>query len=470
MPESPQTRVPTVRRAGLFHLVFLTYSVICSGAYGLEEMIPSSGPGLAILMMVLLPIVWSVPICLVCAELASRHPVEGGYYRWARMAFGDFAGYQTGWLVGLANLATNATFAVLFANYLGYFLPGLGAGARWAAALVLIWGATLLNLLGIRLVGATSVVLTAIIFLPFLFMAIGGLLQWQHNPVTPFLPPGSGLAASLGQGLMIALWLYSGYEKLTPNAGEVENASRAFPIALAITLPMVVASYMVPTVVGLAAADDWSGWGEAHFAVLAEQIGGRWLGSLMAFGGLVSNVSIIMVTTLGQSRLPMVMAEDGLFPRAFGRVGRRFGAPVVSLVAGGIALSLLSRISFLELAGLFSLVQVLAYVLIFASLLRLRARPADPQTAGGRRDTAGTESTVPFTIPLGMAGLVAIMTPGCLIATWVVVQRFWNGGSFDGRRALLDLAVFASGPVTYLLFRRRRGGTIPRVMIPGRGV
>src|SRR5262245_30385684 len=438
MPGSPQPPAPTVRRAGTFHRVFLTYSVICSGAYGLEEMIPSSGPGLAILMMVLLPLVWSVPICLVCAELASRYPVEGGYYRWARMAFGDFAGYQTGWLVGLANLATNATFAVLFANYLGYFLPGLGAGQRWGAALVLIWGATLLNLLGIRLVGATSVALTAIIFLPFLFMAVCGLLPWQYNPVTPFLPPGAGLASALGQGLMIALWLFSGYEKLTPNAGEVENASRAFPIALAISLPMVVASYLVPTVVGLAAADDWSGWGEAHFAVLAEQIGGRWLGSLMAFGGLVSNACIIMVTTLGQSRLPMVMAEDGLFPRAFGRVGRRFGTPVVSLVTGGIALSLLSRGSFVWLAGLFSLVQVLAYVLIFASLLRLRVRPAAPVTSGERDAAVHAGSPAPFTIPLGMAGLVAIMTPGCLIAAWVVAQRFWNGGRFDGRQAILD--------------------------------
>jgi len=465
MPD-PKASAASPRRASTFHLVFLTYSVICSGAYGLEEMITASGPGLALLMMVLLPLIWSVPICLACAELASHYPVEGGYYRWARMAFGDFAGYQTGWLVGLASLATNAAFAVLFANYLGYFLPGLGDGERWYAALALVWGATLLNVLGIRLVGATSVVLTAVIFLPFLFMAMLGLLQWRHNPVVPFMPPGMGLPAALGQGLMIALWLYSGYEKLTPNAGEVENPSRAFPIALAISLPMVVGSYLVPTVVGLAARDNWSAWGEAHFAVLAEQIGGRWLGVLMTFGALVSNACILMVTTLGQSRLPMVMAEDGLFPRAFGRVGRRFGTPVVSLVAGGIALTFLTRIRFVDLTGLFSLVQVLAYVLIFASLLRLRARPARGGGGAGEQGGAGAErpgetgggGSAPFTIPLGRAGLVAMMLPGFAIALWVVAQRLWNGGRFDGRRALVDLAVFASGPVTYLLFRRRRGG------------
>ena len=445
MPETP-SHIPPRRRAGTFHLIFLTYSVICSGAYGLEEMVPASGPGLSVLMMVLLPIVWSIPLCLACAELAARYPMEGGYYRWARLAFGDFVGYQAGWLVGLANLATNAAFAVLFANYLRWFFPGLGPTGGWIAALAVVWGTTFLNILGIRLVGTTAVILTGVIFLPFLFMAIGGLLQWQHNPMTPMIPPGASLPSALGSGLMIALWLYSGYEKLTPNAGEIENPSRAFPIALACALPMVIGSYIVPTVVGLAACDDWSHWGEAHFAVLSEQIGGRWLGALMTFGGLVSNACILMVTTLGSSRLPMVMAEDRLFPAAFGRVGRRHGTPVLSLLTGATLLSFLCLARFVTLAGFFSMVQVLAYVLIYASLWRLRDHPSDG---------AGSASAErPFRIPLGRAGLMVMMAPGVAIAFWVVAQRFWNGGVLDLKVIAMDLAVLASGPATYFAFRR----------------
>src|SRR5207249_4258582 len=148
----------------------------------------------------------------------------------------------------------------------------------------------------------------------------------------------------------------------------VENPSRAFPIALAFTVPMVVGSYLVPTVAGLAACDDWSGWGEAHFSVLAGQIGGAWLKSAMTLGGLVSNACILMVTILGQSRLPMVMAEDGLFPRVFARTHPRFGTPTVSLVSGGVVLTALVWYKFSDLAAIFSLVQVLAYLLIFASL------------------------------------------------------------------------------------------------------
>ena len=448
MPDAPEPAA-VKQRAGTFHLVFLTYAVICSGAYGLEQMVSASGPGLTLLVMVVLPVIWSIPLTLTCAELAAHHPVEGGYYRWVRMAFGDFVGYQAGWLVWLANLATNAAFAVLFANYLHQLFPGLEGEWRWAAALVLIWGTTLLNYLGIRLVGMTSVVLTVIIFLPFLAMSVLGLMQWRYNPLLPFAPPGMSWLTAFGGGLMIAVWLYSGYEKLTTNAEEIENPSRAFPRALAIAVPMAVLSYFVPTLIGLAAADDWSQWGEAHFSVIAGLLGGPALAAFMTFGGLVSNVALIMSTILGQSRLPMVLAEDRLFPAFFSRVSRRRGTPVVSLVVGGLLLSALAREGFADLTGLFSLVQVMAYILIYAALLRLRRQRV-------AASAAAPSAPRPFTIPLGERGLILMMIPSLIITAFVVRQRIMPGGVFDGRQTVLDLLVFASGPATFFLFRRRR--------------
>src|SRR3989442_15003596 len=127
------------RKATTLQLVFMTYSVICSGAYGLEEMISGSGPGMALLTLVVLPFIWALPVSLACAELSARYPVEGGYYRWARMAFGDFTGDMAGWLVWLANLATNGTFAVALANYLRYWLPLSEATPR-LLALAPAWG------------------------------------------------------------------------------------------------------------------------------------------------------------------------------------------------------------------------------------------------------------------------------------------------------------------------------------------
>lgn len=429
------------KKATTFQLVFMTYGVVCSGAYGLEEMVSTSGPGIAILALLVLPIIWGAPVALACAELSARHPVEGGYYRWARMAFGDFAGFMTGWLVYLSMFATNAAFAVLFVNYLRHFLPVEGV-ARFLVAAGLVWLTTLLNYRGIVLVGTATVVMTVLIFVPFLGLALAGLRQWQFDPFVPFVHPDkTPLAAALG-GIAIAIWLYSGWEKLTVNAGEVANPRRAFPVALAWSVPMVAGSYIVPTVAALAARGDWRDWGEAHFSASAAAIGGPLLGAAMAAGGLVSNACLLLVTILGQSRLPMVLAEDGLFPGPFTRTHPEFGTPHVSLFFGAAVLSALCALPFSELMGLYSVVQALAYMLIFASLVRLRSREGDAVPGGG------------FRIPLPMAGILAMVVPAVVVAGFMVYNTVHPAGGL-GAAAVAGLAVlFGSGPLAYAAFRR----------------
>jgi amino acid transporter len=429
-----------LRKASVFQLVFLTYSVMCSGAYGLEEMVSSTGPGLTLVVLALLPIVWAAPISLAVAELAARHPVEGGYYRWARLGFGDRVGYLAAWLAWLTMFSTNAAFAVLFASYLRHFVPGLTPLAHFAVAAGLVWVATALNYRGIRLVGTTSVVLTVLIFVPFFLLTLIGLLRWQFNPFEPFVHPDKTAAAAFGDGLFVALWLYGGFEKMTVSAEEVEDPRRAFPIALGFAVPMTALSYVLPTLAALAANGDWAAWSEAHFGAAATAVGGPWLGAAMAAGGLASNTCLLMVTILGQSRLPMVLADDGLFPPVFRRTHPRFGSPVPALLLGAVVLTMLCGLRFSQLAGVYALVQALAYMLIYATLFRLRARGV-----GGEHG---------FRIPLGRRGLALMVAPGVMLAAALVVRGLWHDGAFDTQQALIDLAIFASGPLTYWLFRR----------------
>lgn len=435
--DSPTPKATTIQ------LIFMTYAVICSGAYGLEEMVSASGPGLAILILLVLPVVYAAPMALTCAELAARYPVEGGYYRWVRMAFGDFAGYNVGWLVWLTMFATNASFAVLFGNYLRYFVPDLSEGAHFIIAVALVWTVILLNYRGINLVGAASIVLTVMIFIPFGIMTFMGLLRWQHNPVAPFVNPDQPFATAFFSGVLIAMWLYGGFERMTVNAEEVKNPVRAFPLALGIGVPLCALSYILPTLAALAASGDWRNWGESYYTTAAAKIGGPWLGVCMAAGGLVSNACILLATILSQSRLPMVLAEDGLFPRMFVRRHPRFGTPVVSLIVTGIVLTGLCALRFKELVGIFALVQSLAYLLIYATLFKLRAKPAE---SGG--------ST--FRIPLRTVGLSIMVVPSVLISALVIQQSLFPKDNSGALRALTYLLIFASGPLTYALARRRR--------------
>jgi len=74
MKELPRANMKVIT---VFFMIFILCS---SGAYGIEDMISSSGPCLTLLMLLLLPIFWSIPMGLICSELGSAIPVEGGFY------------------------------------------------------------------------------------------------------------------------------------------------------------------------------------------------------------------------------------------------------------------------------------------------------------------------------------------------------------------------------------------------------
>ncbi len=78
-------------------VVFLLFFTVSGGAFTTEALVAEVGPGLALLLLALVPVFWSVPEALLIGELASMLPEEGGYYRWVRRAFGPFWAFQNGW-------------------------------------------------------------------------------------------------------------------------------------------------------------------------------------------------------------------------------------------------------------------------------------------------------------------------------------------------------------------------------------
>jgi amino acid transporter len=75
----------------------MIYAAVCGGAFGLEEMVSGAGSGLSLAVLALMPLAFSLPVSLVAAEMTARFPVEGGSYRWAGIALGDFWAAQSGW-------------------------------------------------------------------------------------------------------------------------------------------------------------------------------------------------------------------------------------------------------------------------------------------------------------------------------------------------------------------------------------
>ncbi len=210
-------------------LVFVIFFNVSGGAFTLEGLVADTGPGLALAVLVVIPLVWSLPEILIIGELASMLPEEGGYYRWVLRAFGPFWAFQNGWYTWLYSLVDMAIYPALFNQYLSWFVPDLSHSARWGVALVMIWGATAINLRGAFPVGRVSVVIGGFILGTFALVAVFALPNMTHVPWQPFLKPGQGVEAGLAVGLSTALWNYFGWDNASTVGGEVVDAGRTYP-------------------------------------------------------------------------------------------------------------------------------------------------------------------------------------------------------------------------------------------------
>ena len=128
---SPRRR----RELGFLPLVAVLFFNVSGGPYGVEDAVGSLGPGLALLLLLVTPLVWSLPVALAMGELASALPEEGGYVVWVQRAFGRFWGFQAGWWSWINSFVDVAVYPALFAEYLATWRPGMSPLERWVLAL-----------------------------------------------------------------------------------------------------------------------------------------------------------------------------------------------------------------------------------------------------------------------------------------------------------------------------------------------
>ena len=122
----------------MFYFVFVMYSYTTGGPFGLEDQVTTSGPGLTLLYDLFIPLLWCIPISLIAAELTTAMPVEGGFYRWSRAAFGDFWGFLAGFWNWSASFLLGGAYAVLFTDYLSFVVPGITGWKHYLISVSLI--------------------------------------------------------------------------------------------------------------------------------------------------------------------------------------------------------------------------------------------------------------------------------------------------------------------------------------------
>jgi amino acid transporter len=293
------------RELTLLPLFGLIYFTVCGGSFGVEPLIGLSGPGLALVLFIVTPLVFSIPNMLMVREMNSMMPVEGGYYHWVKQAFGAFAGFMAGWMNWVVSWVDVAIYPVLAANYMGYFIPELRQGmtvARfevpawvlsWLVSLILIWAITALNIRGARLAGLTTNWIGIVMMIPLIFMSVVGIITWIKGGVTPalpFMPAGKNLTGALSTGIFVIMWNYMGWELPTAAGDEIVNPKRTYPLAMLFVLIAAIATYAIPTLAGLYGGAGEKGryflWGQE------EAVEGQGIGALAAdYGISADNIS-----------------------------------------------------------------------------------------------------------------------------------------------------------------------------------
>ena len=429
---------PARRKMRFLPLIAATYFMVSGGPYGIEDILGGAGFVRAIVILMLLPILWSLPTALMIGELASTLPVEGGFYMWVRRALGPFWGYQEGWLSLSASVFDMAIYPAFFVSYLSKFNGSLTEGWHgyaWSLAVVAlccVW-----NLRGAPAIGDDSVWMSALLLAPFVFFVVFGFWHgFSAHPAVQWTGPAS--ASGLSTAILVAMWNYMGWDNASTVAQEVQNPQRTYPRAMLASTALVTVTYILPLAAIAFAGLSVDSFQTGDWMTAATTIGGPLLGWAVAAGGVITGIGMFNALVMSYTRLPMAMAEDGMLPAVFARRNQR-GVPWVSVLLCGLAWALAIKLPFERLISIDLILYGTSLLLEFAALLILRVREPNLE----RPFKAGNLATA-FALGLGPVVLIGY-------ALYASRAEQVKVGQFAVSALLFSLCVGLLGPVLYWL-------------------
>jgi amino acid transporter len=405
-------------------------SVIGSGwLFGALYAAQIAGPA-SIISWVLGALVMLV-LALVHAEVGGMYPVAGGSARYPHFAFGNLAGFATGWIVwvGAVTVAPIEVLAAL--QYLTFYFPWLTDTASGVTVLtpvgivisiILMALFTVINLLGVAaLAKSNNVIMIWKIAIPFLAVAVIMILSFHTTNFTSsdhggFMPFGiQGVLSAIATGGII--FSYQGFEQAIQFGGETRNPGRNVPLAVIGSMLIGLVLYIALQVAFLGALEPNNlskGWDAitfpglaGPFAGLATAVGASWLAVLLYIDAAVSPGGTGLLYSASSARLSFALARNHYIPRQFGYLSER-GVPTVSIIFGFI----IGCFMFLPFPGW----QVLVGFIVSAAVMGYAMVPL----AFGALRRQEPDHPRPFKLPAG-----EVLAPLSFIVANLVI--YWTG-------------------------------------------
>jgi APA family basic amino acid/polyamine antiporter len=413
------------RTLGPINLVLLGIGcIIGAGIYVITGTAAANFAGPAVMLSFIIAGMACAFAGLCYAELASTMPVAGSAYTYSYTTLGEIFAWTMGWLLVLEYGVAAATVAAgwsgnvvsLLADF-GVVLPTTlttsyvnavpaavgsgftfvtGAGFNIVAAIGIL-AVTALLVLGVSESAKVNNVIVFIkvgILLLFIGMGVAyvNVENWQ-----PLIPPNEGGfhygIPGVFRAASVIFFAYVGFEAVSTAAAEAKNPARDIPIGILGSLVVCTVIYMATAAVLTGIVPFRELGVAAPIALAVDRMEMPWFSLLIKVGTIAGLTSVMLILTYGQSRIFYAIARDGLLPRVFSLLHKKFRTPWAGTLILGVGIAVLASMLPIGILGdLVSLGTACAFGIVSLSVMYLR--------------TARSDLIRPFRVPLG-GGLVS---------------------------------------------------------------
>jgi basic amino acid/polyamine antiporter, APA family len=419
---------------------------------------PGAGPSLMLSFVITAVVCGFTALCY--AELASMVPISGSAYTYSYATMGELIAWIIGWDLIIEYAIGNVAVAISWAEYFHKLLLNLGIpfphwlAADYRSAMLLatenpteyaqlfggapvIFGfPVIVNFLAFAIVALITMVLVwgiresanfnagmVLIKILVLLFFVGVALYFvpptqMVSNWRPFQPQGwSGTFA----GAALVFFAYIGFDAVSTVAEETKNPARDLPIGIIGSLIICTIFYVVVAAVftGLIPFTELqkvSSSGQAEALTMAldyvAPTGITWPQTIVAFGSVVAHTAVLLVFQLGQPRIFMSMARDGLLPSVFATIHPKFKTPHVTTILTGIFVGGIAMFANIEsMLNLTNIGTLFAFLLVCIGIPILRHK--DPKR------------TRPFKVPFGAYLMPLLGAGSCIFLMYYLAADTW---------------------------------------------
>ncbi len=378
---------PLKKTLGALDLVLLGIGcTIGTGIFVLTGIAAAQYAGPAIAISYLISGIACIFAGLAYSELAAAIPVAGGTYTYTYAILGEFMAWMVACGISLCYTIGGATVA---AGWSGYFVGILNAGGYHIpealtkipaeGGIVNLPAVCITIFIGFILMRGTKesvalnrilVVIKLVAISLFIFIAVPHIKV--ENWTNDFMPFG---ISGVFTGAAAIFFAYTGFDAVATAAEETKNPNRDLPIGIIGSLLVCIVLYIAASL-ALTGITNYSELGNAEpMAFALRQNGSNIGGAIVGAGALAGMVAVLLVFMYGQSRIFFVMSRDGLLPKFFGKLHRKFETPYISCIIVTVAVALFTGfVPMKTIASITSLGALFAFIITSFGVMVLRVK------------------------------------------------------------------------------------------------